>query len=180
MGDCELNISNSLYVEDKTEYGFQKISFKQYMEDDVNTCISYDNIKIPRRATVDSAGYDFFSVCDFTLNPGEEFKLPTGIRCVIPEGYFLMIVPRSGLGFKYGVRLKNTCGVIDSAYYKSDNEGHIWIKMDYPILSNVNQKPLEVKQGDAICQGILLPFAKFNNEEPVTKIRNGGFGSTSK
>lgn len=166
-------------MQEMMESGFFKISPKQYAQDSVNNFIAYDEIKIPRRATMDSAGYDIFSVCDFTLNPGEEIKIPTGLRVVLPSGYFLMIVPRSGLGFKYGVRLRNTCGIIDSDYAYSDNEGHIWIKMDYPKLDS-EQKPMTIKKGEAICQGIILPYAKFNNEITPTVMRNGGFGSTSK
>ena len=40
----------------------------------------YDQIKLPKRATSGSAGYDFFAPVDFTLNPGETIKIPTGIR----------------------------------------------------------------------------------------------------
>ena len=44
------------------------------------------------------------------------------------KGWFLGIYPRSGQGFKYGIKLANTVGIIDSDYYHSDNEGHIFIK----------------------------------------------------
>ena len=59
---------------------------------------------------------------------------------------------------------------------KSDNEGHIWVK----LFCSVNGHRLEIKQGEAICQGIVLPFAIFNNEEKEFQVRNGGFGSTSR
>lgn len=158
---------------------FNKISRKQFLEDSVDKFVEYDRIKLPKRATSGSAGYDIYSVCDFTLHPGEEIKLPTGINIEMDNNYFLMIVPRSGLGFKYGVRLKNSTGIIDADYINSDNEGHIWIKMDYPVL-NCKQEPMVIKQGDAICQGILLPYGKFIDEENSFKTRNGGFGSTSR
>lgn len=158
---------------------FNKISQKQFLEDSVDKFIEYDKIKLPKRATSGSAGYDIYSVCDFTLNPGEEIKIPTGINVEMDNNYFLMIVPRSGLGFKYGVRLMNSVGIIDSDYINSDNEGHIWIKLVYPILK-CEQKPMIIKQGEAICQGIILPFGKFIDEDTDFKTRNGGFGSTSK
>lgn len=162
------------------EFGFHKISRQQAEEDKVLDLLPYEEIKLPKRATAGSAGYDFYSLSDFTLNPGEEIKIPTGIRCIIPEGYFLMIVPRSGIGFRYGVRLRNSTGIVDADYSNSDNEGHIWVKLDYPELSRVEQKPLVIKKGEAICQGIILPFAVFKNEEKDFQIRNGGFGSTSR
>lgn len=162
------------------EFGFKAISRQQWEKDEVSKLIPYEEIKLPKRATAGSAGYDFYSLQDFELNPGEEVKIPTGIRCIIPEGYFLMIVPRSGIGFKYGVRLKNSAGVIDSDYSNSTNEGHIWVKLDYPELSKVEQKPLQIEKGEAICQGIILPYATFNNEDKDFQIRDGGFGSTSR
>lgn len=89
----------------------------------------YDNIKIPTRATSGSAGYDFSSPFHFTLEAGETIKVPTGIKCKIDEGWVLQLYPRSGLGFKYRLQLNNTVGIIDSDYYGSNNEGHIFAKI---------------------------------------------------
>jgi dUTP pyrophosphatase len=61
----------------------------------------YDKLKLPKRATKGSAGYDFYSPLAFTLQPGEGIKIPTGIRVRIDEGWVLQCYPRSGLGFKY-------------------------------------------------------------------------------
>ena len=159
--------------------GFHKISENQYKKDSMNQYIEYSDIKIPRRATLASAGYDLFSVTDFVLAPGGTIELPTGIRVVMPQGYFAMIVPRSGLGFKYGIRLTNTVGIIDADYSNSDNEGHIWIKLEYPY-TNEQKDNFIIKQGDAIAQIIILPFAGFVTEIKPTKTRNGGRGSTDK
>ena len=88
----------------------------------------YEGIKLPVRATSGSAGYDFFAPFDFILAPSQTIKIPTGIRCEIDEGWVLKIYPRSGLGFKFRLQLNNTVGIIDSDYFYSDNEGHIFIK----------------------------------------------------
>ena len=128
---------------------------------------------MPSRATKGSAGYDFFAVSDFTVNPGEERLVRIGIRCKIDEGYVLCIYPRSGLGFKYGVRLMNTVGIIDSDYYNADNEGHIAVK-----LYNPSDKPLCINKGEAFAQGIFTEFY-LAEEEHVSTLRKGGFGSTS-
>ena len=45
-----------------------------------------------------------------------------------PE-WVLKCYPRSGLGFKYRLQLNNTVGIIDSDYFYSDNEGHIFAKL---------------------------------------------------
>ena len=135
----------------------------------------YEDIKLPKRATVGSAGYDFFAPIDFTLSPGEEITIPTGIRSKIECGYVLMIYPRSGLGFKYRLTLNNTVGVIDSDYFYSDNEGHIMIR-----LTNCSKdKTVTVGKGEGFAQGIFMPFGITVDDE-VTEIRNGGFGSTTK
>ncbi|MBP3361736.1 MAG: deoxyuridine 5'-triphosphate nucleotidohydrolase [Clostridia bacterium] len=136
---------------------------------------AYDNIILPRRATVGSAGYDFRTPIDFTLAPGETIKIPTGIRARISDGWVLMLCPRSGLGFKYRLQLNNTVGIIDSDYFGSDNEGHIMAKITN--CSNEN-KTLELKAGDAFMQGIFLPFG-ITEDDDATAERNGGFGSTS-
>ena len=55
----------------------------------------YEEIRMPERATVGSAGYDFYSPLDFVLEPGQTIKIPTGIRAKIEDGWVLMIFPRS-------------------------------------------------------------------------------------
>lgn len=135
----------------------------------------YENLKLPVRATYGSAGYDFFAPFDFTLSPGEEITIPTGIRADIGEGYVLMIFPRSGLGFKYKLTLNNTVGIIDSDYFFSDNEGHIMIR-----LTNCSgTKTLTVTAGQGFAQGVFLPFG-ITEDDVVSGVRNGGFGSTTK
>lgn len=155
---------------------FEKIGKVQYLYDNVSDFIFYDKIKLPKRATQMSAGYDIYSVTDFTLNPGQSIKLPTGIRVKLDSDKFLAIVPRSGLGFKYRTQLDNTIGVIDADYYNSSNEGHIWVKITN---DSKNGDVLEIKQGDAICQGIICQYF-LTEDDDVTETRDGGFGSTDK
>ena len=136
----------------------------------------YEDIKLPLRATKYSAGYDFYSPFDFTLNPGETIKIPTGIRAKMREEYALFLLPRSGLGFKYRLQLNNTIGLIDADYFYSDNEGHIFAK----ITNDSNEgKVISVKKGEAFIQGVFLSYGITEDDE-VNTIRNGGFGSTSK
>ena len=134
----------------------------------------YSEIILPRRATVGSAGYDFYSPAEFTLMPGETVKIATGIRVKIKEGWVLQIFPRSSLGFKYRLTLDNTVGIIDSDYYYADNQGHIFIK-----LTNCGNLPLTLQKGKAFAQGIFLPFGITENDD-CTFIRHGGIGSTDK
>ena len=164
---------------------FYKVSFQQYKEAYIDTYGDasdetikkvYDEIKLPVRATMGSAGYDFFAPMDFSLQPSETAKIPTGIRAQIKEGWVLQIYPRSGLGFKFRLQLNNTVGIIDSDYFNSDNEGHIFVK----ITNDTNEgKTVSVESGKGFAQGIFMPFG-ITEDDDVDEIRNGGFGSTKK
>ena len=135
----------------------------------------YEGIRLPRRATAGSAGYDFFSPADFTIKPGETIKIPTGIRVEMDQEWVLKCYPRSGLGFKFRLQLNNTVGIIDSDYYGSSNEGHIFAKITN---DSKEGKVISVAQGEGFMQGIFLQYG-VAEEEDVTTVRDGGFGSTT-
>lgn len=164
---------------------FHKVSFKQFSEGWIDTFgeISqeklqtiYDSIQIPKRATSGSAGYDFYSPVDFVIAPGQTIKIPTGIRVEMEEDWVLKLYPRSGLGFKFRLQLNNTVGIIDSDYFYSDNEGHIFAKVTND--SNEN-KTLELGAGKGFMQGIFVEYG-ITVDDDVQTVRNGGFGSTTK
>ena len=162
---------------------FHKVSFEQFAEGfaDYSTDLEvvrkiYDSIKLPKRATKGSAGYDFFAPVGIVLAPGETMKVPTGIRCEMEYDWVLKLYPRSGLGFKYRLQLNNTVGIIDADYFYSDNEGHIFAK----ITNDSNEgKTVEIPAGTGFIQGIFLEYG-ITVDDDATEIRNGGFGSTTK
>lgn len=168
---------------------FEKVSFSQWKKDmlsgDLKDMYSrfpeiqlkkvYDSIKLPKRSTSGSAGYDFhlpMPILDIPVN--SSITIPTGIRCKMDEGWVLQIYPRSGHGFKYGVHLANSCGIIDEDYYGADNEGHIQVKL---VNDSILKKQIELAQGDAFCQGVFVPYGITVDDEVNAK-RVGGFGST--
>lgn len=167
---------------------FEKVSFEQFKNDVVKSCTfplsmdqiktAYENIKIPTRATKHSAGYDFYAPFDmnFTKNFSERF--PTGIRCQMDDDVVLLLFPRSSLGFKYGMQLDNSTGVIDADYYNAKNEGHIQCKMHFENFSPEN-KNLKILQGEAYMQGIFINYLK-TIDDNSTEVRNGGIGSSNK
>jgi len=132
----------------------------------------FDAVRLPRRATAGSAGYDFFAPAAFALEPGGTIRIPTGVRARIDAGWVLLLFPRSGLGFKYRLQLNNTVGVIDADYFGAENEGHMFIK-----LTNAGDRPLRVAAGEAFAQGIFLPFG-LTCDDDAAGLRTGGFGST--
>ena len=163
---------------------FQKVSFEEYkkartkmfiVNEEVSEAEMFEewkNIKIPQRATIGSAGYDFAIPMEVTVfdGPDDAVLIPTGIRAKIAEGWVLMLFPRSGLGTKYGFGLDNTVGIIDSDYFNADNEGHIMAKV------HVN-KGLTLKPGERFMQGVFVPFGIASNGN-TTSLRHGGLGST--
>lgn len=160
---------------------FELVSFEQFesgLDDNYKeeSHAIYDSLKLPKRATKGSAGYDFYAPFDITLNPGETIKIPTGIRVKMEDNYVLKLYPRSGLGFKYRLQLNNTVGIIDSDYYYSDNEGHIFAKITND--SNEN-KVVTIQKGTGFMQGIFVEYC-ITIDDDTTIVRNGGFGSTTK
>lgn len=150
---------------------FYKVSVERFSADGGK---NYNGITLPQRATTGSAGYDFFAPEKITVEKGGEYSVASGIRCNIAQGYVLVIVPKSGLGIKKGLAIKNTVGIIDSDYFGADNEGHIIV-----CLVNNGKEPIEIAEGKAYAQGIFLPFG-ITEDDAVSAVRNGGFGSTEK
>ena len=172
---------------------FEKVSFEQFKEswlnispnkfagmreDEINGVIHnvYNMIQLPTRATKGSAGHDFKCPININLEVGKSVMIPTGIRCKIDSGWVLKIYPRSGFGFKFGAYLANTVGIIDEDYYNSTNEGHIFVKL---VNDSILAKDIEIKQGDAFCQGLFEQYG-ITIDDDVTTTRNGGLGSTGR
>lgn len=164
---------------------FEKVSEEQFGKDfcevfgiyGLNPSISeiYEYIKLPKRATSGSAGYDFFAPVDLWMYPRGTVIIPTGIRVNIDEGWVLKCYPRSGLGFKYRCQLDNTVAVIDSDYFYSDNEGHIFAKLTNDAKEN---KTFSISQGTGFMQGIFVEYG-ITVDDDADGVRNGGFGSTT-
>jgi len=144
---------------------FEKVSLAQFtkdvkayypwLEDDAIE-IMWQNITLPKRATAGSAGYDFYSPISVTMTQGVPVMIPTGIRVRIDRDKFLALVPRSGLGFKYGMRLSNTLGVIDFDYYGAskkvpDAEFRSFLSDIDAALKAAAALPANNQQNIAIC-----------------------------
>lgn len=172
---------------------FEKITREQWVKDMVNLysfgSLSeenlekinklYDGIKLPKRATKHSAGYDFYISGDGAISAENSGIILTGIRWVCDKeedkNKVLQIYPRSGIGFRTGVRLMNTVGIIDADYWEGNNEGHIMVKLYNPMNAS-----FEAKDGDAIVQGVITEYYTCDDEEEIAEKRTGGMGSTDK
>jgi dUTP pyrophosphatase len=131
--------------------------------------------KMPVRATKHSAGYDFYSPIDVTIEPKAMQMIWTDIKASMNTGEVLLLCVTSGMG-KYGIMLANTLGVIDADYYgNTGNDGNIGFR-----LYNFSDTPYVIKAGDKIGQGIFTTFLTIDDEAEVNVERVGGFGSTNK
>ena len=99
---------------------FEIISEKQWAKDisvlDNPQCSLIAHLK-PRRSTKRSAGYDFISPIEIVIPAHGMAKIPTGIKAQMNEDEILSIYPRSSIGFKTGIRLSNTVGIVDAKRY---------------------------------------------------------------
>ena len=153
-------------------------------------------VQLPVYAHKTDAGLDIYAREEITINPGETKIIGTGIKTAIPEGYAILIQPRSGQSVKTKLRIANTPGLIDSGYrdeigviienieppfkdidYEFDDNGEIHIK------SILHGEAYTIAEGQRFAQMRLVqvPKAEFVQVESVGEIgedRGGGFGST--
>ena len=129
---------------------------------------------MPKRATKYSAGYDFYSPIDIVIKPNTMEMIWTNIKSQFNEDEVLILCVTSGMG-KHGIMVANTIGVIDSDYFSNTgNDGNIGFR-----LYNFSENDYVIKTGDKIGQGIFTKFLTVDNEEEITAVRKGGYGSTN-
>lgn len=132
-----------------------------------------NSAKLPEYATPGSSGFDFASLTEVHIAPGETKLIKTGLSMAIPEGFELQIRPRSGLSLKTSLRISNSPGTVDS-----DFTNEICI-----IMTNIadHGNVTIINAGDRIAQGVICPVIQATFQE-VDKLditqRTGGFGST--
>ena len=99
--------------------------------------------------------------------------VPTGLVVEVPAGMFLAVFARSSTPLKRGLMVANGVGVVDSDYCGPRDE------LKVPVV-NITSSPVEVRTGDRIAQGIVLPAPRVTWEEvtEVTGESRGGFGAT--
>jgi len=129
--------------------------------------------QMPAYATAGSACFDIATIVDnIDISPSSSAVLRTGLSFEIPPGHVMMVYSRSGHGFKNGVRLANSVGVIDSDY-----RGELMVK-----LHNDSRARFSVSCGDRIAQAMIVPVQQvtFESVEELTDTARGtgGFGST--
>lgn len=153
------------FIENKPKRGFELVSIKNKKTNNMK-------VILPKRATKNSAAYDFYSNEDCAILPNGIVKLWTDVKAYMQPDEFLMLDVRSSMGGRF--MLANTIGIVDSDYYNNeDNEGNIGI-----FLKNISDEPQIIHIGDKIGQGLFVKYLTTDNDK-ATKTRKGGFGSTN-
>jgi dUTP pyrophosphatase len=122
-----------------------------------------------------NAGFDLFARLDgpVVLVPGETAKIPLNVATEVPIFGVGLLFHRSSTFSKWGVRLTNNVGVIDSLF---SGDGDEW-KAEF---MNVVDRTITINPGDKICQALFLPLL------PVVPVEKnvldnedrGGFGTS--
>jgi len=130
-------------------------------------------VSLPRYESDGAAAFDLAAAEDITIQPGQVALVPTGLVIEVPSGMFLGIFARSSTPLKRGLMVANGVGIVDSDYCGPHDEVKI-------ALLNFTNAAVDVKAGDRIAQGVLLPATRVIWEEvdEVRKDSRGGFGST--
>ena len=139
-------------------------------DDEYKTCL-----KLPKRSTKKSAGYDFFAVNDIVCKSHEITFVPTGVKAKMEDDETLLLFNRSSNPKKKGLIILNGVGVIDADYYGNEsNDGHFYFQY-----YNVLDHDIVIHKGDVIGQVIFQKYLLCDNDCATGK-RIGGFGSTDK
>lgn len=130
-------------------------------------------IPFPKYETSGAAGFDLASSTDMTIAPGQVTLVPTGLVMAVPPGHFLGVFARSSTPLKRGLMVANGVGIVDSDYCGPADE----IKIE---VFNFTSAPVDVRRGDRLAQGVILPFVRASFVETASVVREsrGGFGST--
>ena len=167
---------------------------------------SDQNITLPRRQTLASAGYDLEAAEDIVIpsiwrldfvrifrlirNGHQMFErdyemadkilkpvlVPTGLKAYMPDDEVLILANRSSNTFKKNLSLPNGIGVIDADYYNNPNNEG----EIFVQMINYGVRPLHIHKGDRIAQGIFMQYLKTDDDDPINRERVSGFGSTNK
>ena len=130
-------------------------------------------VPLPTYGTDEAAGFDLAAAHDLRVAPGQIALVRTGLVIEVPTGHFLGIFARSSTPLKRGLMVANGVGVIDPDYSGPNDEVMVQVL-------NFTSAEVQVRRGDRIAQGIVLPAPRVSWQE-VTEIREvtrGGFGTT--
>lgn len=138
-----------------------------------------EGLKLPERSTTKSAGYDFYAIEDVIIPPyklgDDPFLVATGIKVIMEDNEFLMLVNRSSMPKKKKLVIPNSLGVVDADYFSNPtNDGEMFFGF-----YNLSNEPVEIKKNERIGQGVFMKYFVTDTDNAQGN-RIGGLGSTGK
>jgi dUTP pyrophosphatase len=130
-------------------------------------------LPLPNYGTSEAAGFDLAASHDIVVQPGQIALVRTGLIIEVPAGHFLGIFARSSTPLKRGLIVANGVGVIDPDYSGPTDEVMVQVL-------NFTQNEVQVRRGDRLAQGIVLPAPRvtWDEVEAIRPVTRGGFGAT--
>jgi len=133
------------------------------------------SLPLPVYKTAGAVAFDLVFREDMIINPGEIKRIPCNVIVEVPEGYVLVVAPRSSMPIKKpGLIMPHGIGIIDQDYCGNDDE--ILLQ-----LQNIGELPVEIKRGESISQAMLIEMerAEFEEVPELAIVSRGGYGSTN-
>ena len=130
-------------------------------------------LPLPEYQTKGAVGFDLVTRETTTIAPGAIGLVPGNVIVQVPEGYALLILPRSSLPRKKALVCPHSLGVIDGDYHGPKDEIFVQVK-------NISDAPVTVERGERIAQGLFVKVetAQWKEVESHGAETRGGFGST--
>jgi len=131
------------------------------------------SLPLPAYESAGAVGFDLITRETTVVEPGKIALVPSNVIVKVPEGYMLIISPRSSLPRKKGLVCPHSIGVIDQDYHGPDDELLVQVQ-------NITQEPVTVERGERIAQGLFVRIdrAEWEEVEDHGVKTRGGFGST--
>lgn len=131
------------------------------------------SLPLPQYHSAGAIGFDIVTRETTVIEPGKIGLVPGNVIVRVPEGYALLIVPRSSLPRKKGLVCPHSIGVIDQDYHGPEDELMIQVQ-------NITDKPVTVERGERIAQGLFVKVerAAWEEVDGHGASSRGGFGST--
>ncbi len=131
------------------------------------------SLPLPKYESSGAVGFDLVTRETTVIEPGKIALVPGNVVVKVPEGYALLIIPRSSLPRKKALVCPHSIGVIDCDYHGEKDEILVQVQ-------NISDATVTVERGERIAQGIFVKVEKADWQEVDGhgKETRGGFGST--
>lgn len=130
-------------------------------------------LPLPRYESMGAVGFDLVTRVTTVIEPHAIALVPGNVIVKVPEGYALLVLPRSSLPRKKGLVCPHSIGVIDCDYHGEKDEILVQVQ-------NITDQPVTVERGERIAQGIFVKVerAEWSEVSSHGAETRGGFGST--